>query len=271
MPRNGSGTYQRPQGTTAEANQTITSAMWEAQMGDLAQDLNTTRPITSGGTGGTTTASARAALELVKQTADNDATAGSLLLTGAFGLGTTDGVSVPGGDCDLITRFGLYQGVSGTTLHMPSAGNWAILHIPRTTTRAMQIAARTSVGDVSYRINADGVWTGWAQVYGLTENSSNVNGSFQRTTDGTLVCRNAAGFTSAISTPFFGGFRSATQTWTFPTAYTNPPRVKVIPTAASAFGSVLISTTTTHVTYAVLSVASATSDARTVNLYAEGA
>lgn len=58
MPRNGSGVYSKPAGTTAVAGTVIESAKYNSAIDDIATDLNLARPITAGGTGGTSTQSA---------------------------------------------------------------------------------------------------------------------------------------------------------------------------------------------------------------------
>ena len=59
MPRNGSGVYSKPAGTTAVADTTIESAKYNSTIDDLVQDANTARPVTAGGTGSATAAGAR--------------------------------------------------------------------------------------------------------------------------------------------------------------------------------------------------------------------
>ena len=59
MPRDGSGVYTKPANTTATANTTIESAAYNTLMDDVAADLNTARPVVSGGTGATNATSAR--------------------------------------------------------------------------------------------------------------------------------------------------------------------------------------------------------------------
>lgn len=65
MPRNGSGVYSKPTGTTAAANTTIESAKYNSTIDDLVTDANAARPISAGGTGGTSASAARTALGLV--------------------------------------------------------------------------------------------------------------------------------------------------------------------------------------------------------------
>lgn len=65
MPRDGSNVYSKPAGTTAIPNTTIESAKFNSVIDDIAADLNLARPITAGGTGGTSVATALAALGVV--------------------------------------------------------------------------------------------------------------------------------------------------------------------------------------------------------------
>lgn len=69
MPRNGSGVYSKPAGTTAVPNTTIESAKFNQVVDDIAQDLNFPRPVTAGGTGAATVAAAQSALSAVGYTA----------------------------------------------------------------------------------------------------------------------------------------------------------------------------------------------------------
>lgn len=54
MPRDGSGVYSKPAGTTASPNTTIESAKYNATVDDLVVDANAARPVTAGGTGAAT-------------------------------------------------------------------------------------------------------------------------------------------------------------------------------------------------------------------------
>ena len=64
MPRNGSGVYSKPAGTTAVPNTVIESAKYNSTIDDIAQDLNTARPIVAGGTGATSVAAAQTGLSV---------------------------------------------------------------------------------------------------------------------------------------------------------------------------------------------------------------
>jgi hypothetical protein len=62
MSRNGSGTYQKPSGTTAVSDTAISSYDYNRLIDDIIADLNTQRPISAGGTGAVTAEAARASL-----------------------------------------------------------------------------------------------------------------------------------------------------------------------------------------------------------------
>lgn len=62
MPRNGSGVYSAPAGTTAITQTTIDSTRYNALVADLVTDANTARPVVAGGTGATSAAAALVSL-----------------------------------------------------------------------------------------------------------------------------------------------------------------------------------------------------------------
>jgi hypothetical protein len=64
MPRNGSGVYSPPAGTLATTLTPIESAKYNAFVNDLTSDANAARPISVGGTGGTSVSTAQTALSL---------------------------------------------------------------------------------------------------------------------------------------------------------------------------------------------------------------
>jgi len=63
MPRDGSGIYTTPAGTTAVPDTTIESAKYNANVADVAADLKAARPIVAGGTGGNSVTTARSNLQ----------------------------------------------------------------------------------------------------------------------------------------------------------------------------------------------------------------
>ena len=51
MPRNVSGVYSLPTGTTATTETVISSSKYNAFVADIVDDLNAARPVVAGGTG----------------------------------------------------------------------------------------------------------------------------------------------------------------------------------------------------------------------------
>ena len=78
MPRNGSGIYSKPAGTTAIPNTTIASGPFNSLADDLVADANAVRPIGAGGTGAANAADACTNLGAVKVSAG---TAANLTMT----------------------------------------------------------------------------------------------------------------------------------------------------------------------------------------------
>lgn len=168
MPRNGAGVYSLPVGSTAVSGAQILAATHNTPIVDLAADANVARPLTAGGTGATSAANARINLGVaLAQTSVTDATAGSGMLVGAFGLGATcidapDFNAVPAG----VTAF--YRSVNGGSTNAPDSGvTWAMLNMGQNlgSDRRVQIAARAtgSTPDIRARTGtaADGfaAWT----------------------------------------------------------------------------------------------------------------
>ncbi len=83
MPRDGSGVYSKPSGTTAVPNTTIESAKFNSVVDDLVTDANAARPIPAGGTGATSASAARTALG-VPATADVDGKQVYAVKTGSY-------------------------------------------------------------------------------------------------------------------------------------------------------------------------------------------
>ena len=59
MPRNGAGVFSKPPGTTAVTGTKIEAAKFNTVIDDLVTDANAKRPVTAGGTGGSSVAEAR--------------------------------------------------------------------------------------------------------------------------------------------------------------------------------------------------------------------
>lgn len=272
MPRNGAGALEPPPGIRAEPNATIRSAQFNAFLDDWVADGNAVRPLASGGTGAASRAGAQASLGVVPQNAVNDTEAGRLLINGAWGIGGQTAVSVPGDNCNLITRSGWYTGVANTTLNLPvSSGTFQIVHNARNATSSVQMAYQIS-GAMYRRFCNSGTWSSWRTIDEITAQGSNANGTYVKYASGRIECRATITFTSAISAAFMGAFRSPAQTWTFPTSFNDGsgnPDVFVTPSLGTAFSAVRISATTaTQAFFAVTAISSQSSDSRTVSLYA---
>jgi hypothetical protein len=91
MPRSGSGTFSWPAGTYAVSNTPISSVSHNTALDDLKADLNAPRPVSAGGTGATSPASAFEAISPMTARGDlvtRDATASKRLPIGAASDGT---------------------------------------------------------------------------------------------------------------------------------------------------------------------------------------
>lgn len=111
MPRNGSGVYSKPAGTTFVPNTVIESAKVNQVIDDLVADANAARPITAGGTGATSKSDAAAALEAVSygsaqtltsaQQAQVRSNVSAALKGHIYGLALSNSVSDPVNDIDI--------------------------------------------------------------------------------------------------------------------------------------------------------------------------
>jgi len=107
MPRDGSGIYTTPAGTTAVPDTTIESSKYNANVADVAADLNAARPIVAGGTGATSATAARTNIgaEVSTQVVTNYDThpweAGSFKSAPGATAAPDGGVSVISGICHI--------------------------------------------------------------------------------------------------------------------------------------------------------------------------
>jgi hypothetical protein len=120
MPRDGSGVYDVPPGTQGSPNTTILSAAYNAFLADLITDLNAARPVTAGGTGGTSQISGWDGLT-AKGT--DIASAGTINLTTATGpridiTGTTTvtAVTLASGSIRIARATGIFQITASASL-----------------------------------------------------------------------------------------------------------------------------------------------------------
>lgn len=116
MARNGSGVYSLPSGSIVADGQTVEAAQHNTPLNDIATDLNTARPISSGGTGSTTAGAARTALGL-----------------GSIATQAASAVAITGGTADGVV-------IGDTT---PAAGNFTDLVGGATTLTSINFGAST--------------------------------------------------------------------------------------------------------------------------------
>jgi hypothetical protein len=272
IPRNGAGTLSAPLGIRAEPGEEIRSAQFNAFLDDWVADGNDVRPLSAGGTGATSKTTAQTSLGLVPQASTIDTTAGSLLINGAWGLGGAALVAVPGDDCDLITRTGFYKGTANTTLHMPTDIHaYAIQNQQYASNVAMQQATRSDGRMYTRAKNFTTSFGDWILIDDLVESGSNANGEYRKFRSGYIECSKGIAFTAAISTAYMGAFRTATQTWTYPKAFTVAPRVFLTVGAGSALGANLMGgTDETQAFFALNAASSQSSDTRYVHIKAFG-
>jgi hypothetical protein len=120
MPRNGAGVFSLPAGSLAVSNTTIESSKQVAYLNDLVSDANTARPLTAGGTGGTSQITGWDGLS-AKGT--DIASAGTINLTTATGprvdiTGTTTitAVTLAAGSIRIARATGIFQITASASL-----------------------------------------------------------------------------------------------------------------------------------------------------------
>ncbi|MBT1155730.1 hypothetical protein J1C56_09010 [Aminobacter anthyllidis] len=129
MPRNGSGVMSWPPNTNGVPNTTVSSTRYNAFLADLLADLNAARPVTAGGTGGSTAVSGN---DNLNTTGADMASAATLNLANATGVvvnvtGTTPitalGTVSSGALRTLIFAGALTLTHNATSLILPGAAN----------------------------------------------------------------------------------------------------------------------------------------------------
>lgn len=124
MPRNGSGVYSLPAGSTATTGQTIEAATHNTPLADLVTDANTARPVVAGGTGATTASGARTNLSAQQQgdVLDDLNTLGANSADGEFLVGTGAGALAWESGATARTSLGL----GSAALLAVAEGTWTV-------------------------------------------------------------------------------------------------------------------------------------------------
>jgi archaellum component FlaF (FlaF/FlaG flagellin family) len=175
MPRDGSGVYSLPAGTTASPNTTIESAKYNAFGADLVVDANAARPITAGGTAGATAVEGVDNLSTKGSNIASAATTDIGAATGRFVhiTGTTTitalGTKTAGVEREVIFDGALILTHNATSLILPGAAN--------ITTAAGDAATFVSEGAgnwrcINYQRGATGPIQAWELIETKTASSS---------------------------------------------------------------------------------------------------
>lgn len=155
------------------------------------------------------------------QVAADDATAGRLMATGAFGMG---GAAVICGDASALKAGGIYD-------YVTASGSWGgpqgVASARLWHSEGKDGASQILIGDggMQIRSRAGTVWQEWRRLD--AEHGSGAQGTFTRFPDGTLVCsailRDAGAWDVAVASGFFR--RGQPLVWTFPAAFVSAPAV----------------------------------------------
>lgn len=208
MPRDGQGIMSKPPGTAATPNETITSAQFNTTVDDIVADLNAPRPISAGGTGGTSAETARDGLQVARK-ADSvsDFTTGRGLIIGSGGLlgnAVAHGVSNAN---DLVTGHNWNISTTVGITNLPTTQPGILTVEARAANRFVQEYRTTPTGNRAWQRTYDGsVWTPWAEFFtqasvlgavtqadgvptgALAQIGENANGKYRRMFDGTMRC-----------------------------------------------------------------------------------
>lgn len=154
-------------------------------------------------------------------TSSTDTTAGRLMKTGDFGLGSMAAIDVA--DYNAITATGIYRNASvATGSPIASSLYWSVLHLAHssdgTSSQFAMRSAGVTINEMYFRRKAGGVWSAWDKVFhsgnllgtvsqtggaptgAVIERGSNANGEYVRFADGTQICTKAISGLGPIST-----------------------------------------------------------------------
>jgi hypothetical protein len=163
MPRDGSGIYTTPPGTTAVPDTTIESTKYNNNVADVATDLNAARPVIAGGTGATNALDARAAL-------------GAEVASPA--------VVITNFDSHVYTS-GTYYSNPGATAAPNSIDPYVVTAIMHANTAyGIVYAINVNTGAEWQRLKVAGVWQAWVQ---MVTSLATMDGRFVNATGDTMT------------------------------------------------------------------------------------
>lgn len=175
-----------------------------------------------------------------------DQSAGRLMRTGAFGLGSAalDDLPAPGNDLDALQTG--FAGILADTLNRPTNNGWCMA-VSRAGARTQQIAGSADGGprnDLYQRTQYGATdWTAWSMLYNqsnilgpvsvaaglptgaLIERGQNANGWFTRFADGTLICGVDQSYSDVNAAAGALFQSSAPASWDFPVSFSAAPTV----------------------------------------------
>lgn len=219
---------------TSDAAKPISTATQTAL--NAKEPTITVLPITKGGTGGSTQATARDGLGLgtsataILTTTRRDSTIGRVLKVGDHGIGAESLEAIPGTEIDNIRTNGFYYVSSGASQgSAPESTNGYLESKSVIPTYAIQKYTAVTSGQEYERVLSNGTWLPWCKTYNsgnmvgtvsqsggvptgaIIERGNNSNGEYIRLADGTQICLKSLSDLGALSA---GG--TATSVWSFP-------------------------------------------------------
>lgn len=235
MPRDGSGVYSAPAGTTVTTGTTIESAPYNAFVADLVSDANTVRPVVAGGTGVSTVGAAQTAFKIPAY--DGTPTiSGNWTVTGSW---TQSGTYTLNGATPLLIQASVGNSVTIGTSVDNGNDSELIFRKARGGGTPAQITAGDDLGTIRFRgYNGSAYADGVVIAADSTTNTSNFGGVLKVTTNGTLALtideNQDATFAGDVSADTFSGAGVSTDISADTGSTTKVPNVDAVETAIAA-------------------------------------
>lgn len=177
-----------------------------------------------------------------KQASASDSTVGAGLVVGAFGLGGTDQLQLPGTNLNALDRTQFLVAADSIPSNWDSGlGIYPMgIHVQRSSVVQGQFAIAYQ-GNAAFRTRNDASsWQPWRKFFdtrnvigvvsdsggypsgSLFESGSNGNGLYRRYADGFQMCEHSINI-SDVNTANGAIFGSGSYTWTQPASYSQPP------------------------------------------------